>query len=97
MGADSYYSHGFLVPFVSGYLIWLQKEELAQVQKKRSRVGLLLIVTAILIHVFGTAIYIFSVSGFSIWILIVGISLFLYGTEVTRIILFPLFFLLFTR
>ncbi len=95
MGADSYYSHGFLVPFVSGYLIWLKKEELAQVQKKGSWIGLLLIITAVLIHIFGTAIYIFSVSGFSIWILIVGVSLFLYGTEVTRIILFPLLFLLF--
>ncbi|MCK5913815.1 MAG: exosortase [Desulfuromusa sp.] len=95
MGADSYYSHGFLVPFVSGYLIWLQREELAQVQKKGSWVGLLLIVAAVLIHIFGTVIYIFSVSGFSIWILIVGISLFLYGTAVTRIIFFPLAFLLF--
>ncbi len=95
MGEDSYYSHGFLVPFVSGYLIWLKKEELALAQKKGSWIGLLLIVSAVLIHIFGTAIYIFSVSGFSIWILIVGVSLFLYGTEVTKIILFPLFFLLF--
>ncbi len=95
MGADSYYSHGFLVPFVSGYLIWLKKEELVQAKKSGSWLGLLLIVTAVLIHVFGTAIYIFSVSGFSIWILIIGISLFLYGKEVTRIILFPLSFLLF--
>ena len=95
MGADSYYSHGFLVPFVSGYLIWLKKEELAQVQKKGSWIGLLLIIIAVLIHIFGTAIYIFSVSGFSIWILIVGVSLFLYGTGVTKIIIFPLLFLLF--
>ncbi len=95
MSADSYYSHGFLVPFVSGYLIWLKKEELVQAKKSGSWLGLLLIVTAVLIHIFGTAIYIFSVSGFSIWILIVGISLFLYGKEVTKIILFPLFFLLF--
>jgi exosortase A len=95
MGVDSYYSHGFLVPFVSLYLIWLKKEELKTAEKNGSGLGLLLIVSAGLLHVFGTAIYVFSVSGFSIWALIVGIILFLYGKEVTRIILFPLFFLLF--
>jgi len=95
MGADSYYSHGFLVPFVSGYLIWLKKEELAQTQKSGSWIGLILIVGAVFLHIFGTAIYIFSVSGFAIWFLIVGASLFLYGKDVTRIILFPLLFLLF--
>lgn len=95
MGDDSYYSHGFLVPFVSGYLIWLKKEELALTHKEGTWIGLLLIIIAVLIHIFGTAIYIFSVSGFSIWILIVGVSLFLYGKAVTRIILFPLLFLLF--
>ena len=95
MGADSYYSHGFLVPFVCGYLIWLKREELIPMQKTGSWLGLLLIIAAILTHVFGTAIYVFSVSGFSIWGLAVGISLFLYGKVFTRAILFPLLFLLF--
>jgi len=95
MGADSYYSHGFLIPFVTGYLIWLKKDELSRAEKQSSWLGLFLIISAVLVHIFGIAIYVFSIAGFSIWILIVGISLFLYGKEVTKIILFPLFFLLF--
>ena len=95
MGVDSYYSHGFLVPFVSLYLIWLKKEELKHTGKNGSWLGFLLIFIAVFLHVFGTAVYVFSVSGFSLWILVVGITLFLNGKEVTRIIIFPLFFLLF--
>lgn len=92
---DSYYSHGFLIPFICTYLIWLKKDELQRVSQNSSLIGLFLIIFAILIHVFGTAVYVFSVSGFSIWILVMGISLFIYGCEKTKIVIFPLFFLLF--
>lgn len=95
MGEDSYYSHGFLIPIVTAYLIWLKREKLQELSPKSSSLGFLLVVLAILMHVFGTAVYVFSISGFTLWILVVGISLALYGQEITRIILFPLCFLLF--
>ena len=95
MGEDSYYSHGFLIPFVTAYLIWFKKEELYDTSKSSSSLGLFLIIFAILTHVFGTAVYVFSISGFSIWFLVMGVALFLYGRKITKIILFPLFFLLF--
>jgi exosortase len=95
VGEDSYYSHGFLIPFICGYLIWMKRGDLTRACKEGSTLGLLLIGIAILSHVFSTSIYVFSLSGFSIWLLIVGVSLFLYGKDVTVIILFPLFFLLF--
>jgi exosortase A len=95
MGEDSYYSHGFLIPFVTAYLIWFKKEELYGTSKSSSSLGLFLIIFAILTHVFGTAVYVFSISGFSIWFLVMGVALFLYGRKITKIILFPLFFLLF--
>ena len=60
MGEDSYYSHGFLIPFVTAYLIWFKKEELYDTSKSSSSLGLFLIIFAILTHVFGTAVYVFS-------------------------------------
>ena len=95
MGADSYYSHGFMVPFISLYFIYLQKERLAKVKLKTSVIGLMIIFFALFLHILGTLLYIFSISGFSIFFLIIGLSLFLFGKEVSRIIWFPLLFLVF--
>jgi exosortase A len=93
-GADSYYSHGFLIPFVSAFFIWLKRERLKEVEPQISWWGLSLIILAVLVHLAGTILYVFSLSGFSIFFLIMGITLFLFGKKFTKEILFPLFFLL---
>ena len=95
MASDSYYSHGFIVPFVSGFFIWQKRKELKEINAVYSIWGLLLIIVSALIHVTGILLYVFSVSGFSIFFLITGIVLFLFGKDITRIIFFPLFFLIF--
>ena len=33
---DEYYSHGFLIPIISGYLIWHQRERLAALPRRGS-------------------------------------------------------------
>ena len=91
----SHYSHGFLIPFISGYLIWKRKNQLGEVVPSSSGVGLALMVLALLIHVGSVWTHIFFASGFSILLLLVGFSLYLYGTEFTRKIAFPLGFLVF--
>ena len=95
MGADSYYSHGFLVPLVSLFLIYQQKNRLAETEQRPSLSGLFVLLFALLLHILGTVLYIFSISGFSLFFLIIGFSLFLFGTEKTKIIWFPLVFLIF--
>lgn len=94
-GADSYYSHGFLVPLISLYIIYNQRARFAQAEQPSSIAGLFIILFALFLHILGTALYIFSISGFSIFFLIIGLSLFLLGTETTKIMWFPLLFLLF--
>lgn len=95
MGADSYYSHGFLVPFVSLFFIYQQKDRLKRIEQQASLAGLWIILFALLLHVLGTVLYIFSVTGFSLYFLIVGLTLFLFGVERAKVIWFPLFFLVF--
>lgn len=95
ISSDSYYSHGFLVPFVTAYLIWRKRDQLGGEDPGFSWLGLIGVLIALFIHVFGTIIYVFSVSGFSIFLLIVSLSLFLLGERVTRVILFPLAFTIF--
>jgi len=95
MNADSYYSHGFLVPFVTLFLIWMKRDQLLNQTQQGSIAGLVLIVAALLLHILGTLLYIFAVSAFSLFFLIIGLTLYLCGDEITRTISFPLLFLVF--
>lgn len=95
IGADSYYSHGFLVPLISFFYIYQQKDLLSQMEQKSSMVGLFVLIIAVILHILGTILYIFSISGFSIFFLAIGLSLFLFGIERSKAIWFPLLFLLF--
>lgn len=92
---DGYYSHGFIIPFISTFFIWKRRDELKEKEIESSWWGLVLIIGSGLIHILGTILYVFSLSGFSIFLLILGISFFIFGKSVTRVILFPLVFLIF--
>jgi exosortase len=95
IAVDSYYSHGFLVPIVSGVLIWLKKKELALVPVNYSGIGLVLICISIFIHLLSVLTGVYFLSGFSILPLILGITLFLFGGTLAKKIIFPLLFLIF--
>ncbi len=92
---DSYYSHGFLIPFISAYLIWEKREYISTLPNSFSVCGIIIVIVAFIAHITGTIFYVFSISGFSIFILIIGIGILIFGKEVTKIISFPLLFLIF--
>jgi len=91
----SYYSHGFLIPLISAYLIWRKKDQLQRACPSSSGVGLSLIALTLVVHILSVWTHIFFTSGFSILILAVGLSLYLFGPEFSRKIAFPLGFLAF--
>lgn len=92
---DSHYSHGFLIPWISGYLIWRKKDQLTKTLLLSSKIGLALIVLSLLIHIGSVWTHVFFTSGFSILLLLIGISLYLLGIEFTKTISFSLGFLIF--
>jgi exosortase A len=92
---DSHYSHGFLIPLISGYFIWKKRDQLQNVVILSSRFGLVLMVLALLIHIGSVWTHVFFTSGFSILLLFIGLSLYLFGLEFTKKISFPLGFLIF--
>lgn len=92
---DSYYSHGFLIPFISIYLGFQQKERFFKIPIKGASIGLIIICLSLILHIIGMLIYIFSVSGFSMYLLIIGLSLYLFGVQFSKVIWFPLLFLIF--
>lgn len=92
---DSYYSHGLIVPLITIYFIYSQKDRLSLAEQNFSLFGLCIVLFAIILHILGTILYIFSISGFSLFFLFIGLSLFLFGRKRTKVVWFPLIFLVF--
>jgi len=93
--ADTYYSHGFLVPFVFLYLIWAKRDDLKKAEISPLNIGLVLLIPALLVHLLAHLLEINFVSGFSLIAALFGLSLYLYGLGVSRQLAFAIIFLVF--
>lgn len=93
--ADTYYSHGFLVPLVFIYLIWTKRDELKKSKISPSNIGLILFVPALLTHLLAYLLEINFISGFSLIITLFGLSLYLYGLGISCQLAFAILFLIF--
>src|SRR5215469_17929239 len=47
------YSHGFLVPFISAFLLWQRRGRIAQVGIRPSWAGVAIVAVGVAIHLFG--------------------------------------------
>jgi exosortase len=92
---DSYYSHGILIPFVSAYLIWNQREELSAITPSSSPWGLRIFLLGGTFHLFSAVFHIYFSSGFSLIVMLIGLILHFFGKDITQKVLFPILFLAF--
>lgn len=87
------YSHGFLVPLFSGYILWKERARLSQISLKPSNFGLVVMFGAIALLLFGSLGAELFTSRFSLLVLMGGIVLFLAGWNMLKAVSFPLGFL----
>lgn len=92
---DSYYSHGILIPLVTGFLVWQRRSELSGIKHKRSSWGMPLIAGGLCIYLLSSLFRIYFTSAFSLLIVLTGMILFFYGTATLKKIVFPVCFLIF--
>ncbi len=92
---ESFYAHGFLIPFVFGYLVFKQKEELKALNFKTAPAGIVVLILSLLLHLFAYFFEINFLSGFSLIGVFCGLILYNCGLTFVRQISFPLFFLMF--
>jgi eight transmembrane protein EpsH (proposed exosortase) len=92
-GKESYYSHGFLIPVISLFIIWQRKDSLSKIKIAGSMLGLWIAVICLLVHVVSAALKIYFLSGFTLIPLIYGLVLFFFGKEMVRKLTFPILFL----
>ncbi|MFO7570251.1 MAG: exosortase/archaeosortase family protein [Smithellaceae bacterium] len=92
---DDNYSHGFLVPFIVGYLVWTKRAQLGQLSPAPSWIGLLVLVGGVGLYILGTIGAEWFIRRASMIVVIGGLILYLYGMAYFRLLLFPLVYLIF--
>lgn len=89
------YSHGWLIPALSLYVVWHRRKELAAASKNVSYTGLGLVIGCLFLHWLGmkaqqTRLSLFGLVGLS-W----TIPYYLFGWQVARLLIFPCAYLIF--
>jgi len=92
---DSYYSHGFLIPFISLYLVWRKRQILKNLRLAPLNWGIFVLLSGLFLHVSCTALKLNFGSYLSIIVTLIGLILYLGGKKLLKELIFPIGFLLF--
>jgi exosortase A len=93
--SDPNFSHGFLVPFFSAFVVWQDRKRLAALQPKPSWLGLLLVGGSLLVLTVGVLGSEFFLRRTSFVLLLGGLIVYFLGWRYLRALLFPWAFLFF--
>lgn len=88
---DENYSHGLLMPFISGYAIWLSRDHLLSAPRQPRRYlggGLMLAAVAMLLA--GTVGAEFYISRISFVVALASLIVYFFGLTVLRLLIFPI-------
>jgi len=89
------YSHGYLIPIISIYLIYSLKNRIMAVEPSSSIWGLILIILALLQLIIAKIGMEYFLQRTSIIVLMYGISLYFYGSKITKLTAIPILYLIF--
>lgn len=89
------FSHGFLVPFIAGYLVWYRKETLKELTIEPAGIGLLVLGIGLSLFFVGTIGAELFVMRFSILVTLSGAILFCLGKAWAKELSVPVLYLLF--
>jgi len=87
---NDYYSHGVLVPLVSAFFFW---RRWPQIKRAFSNWGLLGLTAGLGLYLYGLSTSARYLIAFSFIIVLVGLTLFLWGVHALRMLWFPIAFL----
>lgn len=92
---NSYYSHGPLVPLIALFMVWANRKRLALVKIQPSWLGLALIIPSIFLYVFGRWTGSGNLCAITFLTFLIGGVLMFTGARMTRLLLFPMLYLVF--
>jgi exosortase len=91
--SDPNFSHGFLIPVISLYMVWYKKGQLTEIPIQPSRAGLVVIILGLAVHVaanLGAELFLMR---FSMVITLSGIIMYTLGMGMFRALLIPVAYL----
>ena len=83
------FSHGWIMPLISLYVVWLKRQELAAVQPRYSVAGLVFVVLSLALHWAALRAQQPRVSLVALACLLWSIPFFLYGWPAAKLLMFP--------
>ena len=93
--ADEFYNHGFLIPLISGYLVYRKWHRLGSLPRTGHGWGVALIVASVCLHLVATYLDVNFVSTFALIGVLAGLVWWLWGWQVFDEVAFPFGFLVF--
>ncbi len=92
---DENYSHGFLIPLISGYLLWQRKDVIKNVTLSPSSTGLPIVLMGLAVYLVGNVAGESFTMRISMLVVLMGTILFGYGSTLFKTVSFPFFYLIF--
>lgn len=92
---NSYYSHGFLIPLISGFFLWRSRDAFRPEVRDPSNLGLVVLGISLGLYLISQIWQAYHLSAFALIMLLAGLALYFLGEKATRRIAFPLAFLVF--
>jgi exosortase len=92
---DDNYSHGFLIPLVSGYLLWQKRDLFAGLNRRTDILGLAIVIAGLCLFVVANAAAEYFTLRVSFVMTLFGAVWYFYGREIMKHSWFEFFFLLF--
>jgi len=89
------YSHGFLIPVISAWLIWTRRDALVASIGEPSWIGAALILLAAVMHIVGKLSALFVLSQLAFIVILIGIVLGVGGYSLLKVAFVPIIFLIF--
>lgn len=92
---DPDFSHGFLIPLISLYLVWQRSDELQTLSVSPRNFGILVIIGGLLLLIVGNLASESFTQRFSLLVVLSGSIIFLLGWQHLKLLAFPIAFLIF--
>lgn len=89
VNGDGDFSHGWMMPLIACYGIWIKRTDIASAPKRTNGYGALIVIGALLMHIAAYRIQQPRISLVAMVLLLWGSVLFAYGWQVARHLLFP--------
>lgn len=93
--SDDNFSHGFLIPVISGFMIWKQRNKLVNTKMNPASWGILIVFIAMAMHIVGgISAEVFTMRT-SMIVCICGTIIFLFGVQFFTDVMIPIMYLIF--